>query len=1114
MKLTLNIICMQLLYIATLVLLWITSESKRSFPAGQGLNLVDEKGENYSNTMVTKTKLEKRKVKKCSAEGTGRARLKVLYQNGGNITHTHKMLEQIEGMLDSVRPHCFFMAENRMDAQTRDRLTNQHGFAVEEIQEGERIWAVVKTTVPYKRRRDYEIKGVSAIWLEFGSGNKTYLVVGAYREFKRLGEENGRSREQQKLRWSRLMSQINKVTLDRKIECHLLGDLNLDTMRWPQLGSLKKGWEWTWFVNLLYEKLINGAGMVLSEPGGPTWSNKDGSRSSCIDIHLSNRPAKVKSVTISQEFFKDHATLVLERAEADVLGDATVTKRKWSEVDLVWMRSAFWEYWYWGTTRELCRLEDPDEICDRLTAILNVMLDSRWPVKTFKVKPSYAPYITREMRDIRKVKQKLWKEWKRAGNTETYKKLRMVTNKLRQMTTKARKRWFGRKMSDYRDSEKLWKYAKIEANWKQDEVPSVIIKDGVRYTDPVDVANAIQDELMGKVKKILEDIPDDGTDPLSYTKEWLEGKHVPKLELTKQASQEEVEEALATLNITDAAGHDNLTTRLLKGMKDPLACIMTHLINKSFEKDKFPLCWKLAKISPLYKKGDKFDAKNYRPVAVLPSMSKVIEKVIIGRLKRHMETNRLLADTQNAYREKRSVTTAVLQLYDEILKHQEQSRDSACVFLDCSAAFDTIQHRVLMGKLELYGVDEKGMRWIKDYLSDRAQFVSIGGKRSDIKRILDGAFQGSIGGPWAFLVMINDIVILCKAGSYTIFIYADDTCLRVTLSGDLKKDQETLDNIMKDVVRYMNATKLKFNFPKTEFVVTAPKRHDDYKGLVLNFNGMVVKQQLHARLLGLQVSWNLTHDWYVAGMKDNLICSLNKRLYVLGMLRDKCPKKCLKNLAHGLIFSKLNFGIQYWSRPLSDELWKKIQVIVNKAARIVLKVRPLQMHVKDLYRVLDWLPASECRDFADLNLFWSIKHFETPLNLSMMFKSHNQSITENESRRVTRSVTQNSINRTQDNDSRMSLRAESFIPRMVRTFNDLDQEFKSLPDLRDKHGNPVSIEEKYKSLKCSLRRMVQWRALGPPTEWPADRNDALLDRGDEIYGLGILSDTSEDEDSS
>ena len=429
----------------------------------------------------------------------------------------------------------------------------------------------------------------------------------------------------------------------------------------------------------------------------------------------------------------------------------------------------------------------------------------------------------------------------------------------------------------------------------------------------------------------------------------------------------------------------------------------------------------------------------------------------------------------------------------------------------CSAEFDTIQHDVLLGKLELYGVNKKSLDWFKDYLSERSQYVSIGGIASEIRKIEDGAFQGSIGGPWCFLIMINDIVVVGAGNEITVYIYADDTCLRVTLSGNINEDQEKLDELMRKIVAYMNSAKLKFNFKKTEFVVTAPKRHEDYKELVLNFEGMVVKQQLHARLLGLQVSWNLTHEWYVAGMKDNLICSLNKRLYVLQKLQNKCPKKCLKNLAHGLIYSKLNFGIQYWSRPLSDELWKKIQVIINKAARIVLKVKPLQMHVRDLYRVLDWLPANECRDFADLNLFWSIKHYETPLNLSNMFKSHNQELNVNDGRRVTRSITQNSINRTQENDSRLSVRAESFVPRMVKTFNELDQEFKSLPDLRDKYGNPVSTEEKFKDLKCSLRRMVQWRALGPPTEWPADRDEAILDRGDEIYGLGILSDTSEDE---
>ena len=261
--------------------------------------------------------------------------------------------------------------------------------------------------------------------------------------------------------------------------------------------------------------------------------------------------------------------------------------------------------------------------------------------------------------------------------------------------------------------------------------------------------------------------------------------------------------------------------------------------------------------------------------------------------------------------------------------------------------------------------------------------------------------------------MINDVVILCKAGNFTIFIYADDACLRVSLTGDIEKDYRELDRIPKDTVKYMNATKLKFNFPKREFVVCAPKRHAHYKDLVLNLNGKIVKQQLHARLLGLQVSWDLTHTYYVNEMKDNLI---NKRLFFLRQLASKCPKKCVKNLAHGLIYSKLIMGIQYWSRPLPEELWKKIKVILNHTARFVLKIKPLKMHVKDLYRVLNWLPATACRDYHDLSLFWSMKHYQTPRNLSLMFASHSNTISEETQSRITRSVTQNSINRTQDND--------------------------------------------------------------------------------------------------
>ena len=1096
-----------------IVILCVLCQSKRHHSEESDCVLVDKRGDNYSN-MVTKTKQKYNDKKRCSAVGTGKSRLKILYQNGGNVIHTYSMIEEIETMLDNVRPHVLYMCENRMDDETRSRLTNQHGFSVEELGHGERIWAAVKGTVPYKRKTEYEIPGVCALWLEFGTGASRYIVVGAYREHTRVGVKGARAWTQQRSRWQKLMDQVHKVINDTGVELHLLGDLNLNTMRWSQLGSQKKGWEKQWFVDLLYEKLINGAGMALSDTGGTwTWVNSDGSLKSVLDIHLCNKPAKTSKVTISNEFNKsDHAALIVERAEADVKGDATVTKRKWHEVDEIWLKVFFREFWYWNVCEEIGRLEDPSEGNDRITAILNVMMDSRWPVKTFKIKPNYAPYIKWPLRNLRKQKIRLWKEWKRSGNVETYKEMRKITNKLRSDTRKARKRWFGRKMSDYRDSKGLWKFSKDNSNWKQDQVPSSIIKDGVLLTDPVEVANAINDEIIKKTKDILKDIPDEGIDPLSFTRKFLEGIDVPELNLTAPATHEEVAEAFRQLNITDAAGHDNITTRVVKAMKEELEFIMVHIINKSFEHKKYPTAWKLAKISPLYKKGDKYDAKNYRPVAVLPALSKIMEKVVIGRLKKHMEENGLLSDNQNAYRAKRSVTTAMLQLYDEIVKKQDDGVDSACVFLDCSAAFDTIQHSVLLGKLKLYGVDEDGMEWLKDYLAGRSQYVSIGGTRSDIKRILDGAFQGSIGGPWCFLVMINDITILCKAGSFSVFIYADDTCLRVDLSGDIEKDQEKLDKIVKDIVSYMNSTKLKFNFTKTEFVVTAPKKHDDYKQLVLNFDGQIVKQKLHARLLGLQVSWDLTHKWYVCQMKDNLISSLKKRLYILKKLAPKCPKKCVKNLAHGLIYSKLSFGIQYWSRQLPDVYWRQIEVILNEAARTVLKIRPLQMHTKDVYRILDWLPAKSCRDFQDLSLFWSIKHYRTPRSLSVMFMGHSETLPEDHSRRITRSVTQHSINRTQENDSANTLRGGSYVPTMVRTFNQLEPEYKALPDLRNSAGYPLPDDLKFLDLKMSLRKMVQYRDLGQPEDWPTDRADALLDREEEIFGLGINSSTSEEDD--
>ena len=131
--------------------------------------------------------------------------------------------------------------------------------------EKERIWAAVRNTVPYVRRKDLEQKGITSIWLEFGTGLSKYMVIGAYREFKRLGVARSRDVSQQIIRWDKFMDRVHNFVTDSKVECHLMGDLNLNTEKWPQLGCRSKNWPDTKMVDSLYDKLINGAAFTLSQ---------------------------------------------------------------------------------------------------------------------------------------------------------------------------------------------------------------------------------------------------------------------------------------------------------------------------------------------------------------------------------------------------------------------------------------------------------------------------------------------------------------------------------------------------------------------------------------------------------------------------------------------------------------------------------------------------------------------------------------------------------------------------------------------------------------------------------------------------------------------------------
>lgn len=822
-----------------------------------------------------------------------------------NINHLLAHIDELRILLASNDIDIIAINETKLDEDIKDDEVKIQGYEIARRDRdinGGGICFYVKTPINFIIRKDLKFDSLENLCLEIQKPrSKPFVVVTWYRPPDSLIDI-----------FSHFETLIGKLDAENT-EFYLLGDLNCDMVATRYDNHTNK---------LISIADVYGLQQLITEPTRVTPTS-----ATLIDLIYTNCPDKITCSGVRHISISDHCMVFAYRklsGNGISNGHNTITYRNFRKFNRDNFRndiaSQSWDELYNSNN------PNPNEMWLLWKGIFLSIVDKHAPLRNMRVRARSSPWITAELKKLMHDRDILKIKVSKSNDPNEWAHFRKRRNAVNREIRLAKQAYFQNNFTEHMgDSKKTWRTINELTSRKSGKTSVTSLNvNGSSITDPSEVSNEFNNHFATIGPKLASDI--DSSDSHGYQQ---------YLTCTNQQFQfrptttSKVLSLLNKLNKTKATGLDRISARLIRECADLICIPICDIFNQSINQGVFPDDWKSARVTPLFKHGNRDDVNNYRPISIISAVAKVFERLIYDQVYAYLEEHQIISKHQSGFRTIHSTVTALLEATDTWAYNIDRGKVNAVVFLDLKKAFDTVDHQILLSKLSFYGIHGNELQWFKSYLENRTQICSINGIPSNTCTLSCGVPQGTILGPLLFLLYINDLpncLLNCEPR-----MYADDTHL--TFACQTVDDmQSCLNQDLENVYNWLKANKLTLNMTKTEFMLIGSRqRLCTLTGSpTLSINDTPVRQVTTAKSLGVTIDDKLVWNSHIEKLTKKVASGIG----AIKRVRHLVPQATLHLIYRSLVQPHFDYCNIVWGN-CGVTLNERLQKLQNRAARVL-----------------------------------------------------------------------------------------------------------------------------------------------------------------------------------